>query len=616
MRIFAFLMFIALIIPVGLAQTTWYVDANNPTPPGDGSQGNPYVNIWRAVNSAASSGDTILVMPATYVENLSIVSKSLTMLSSGGAGQTIIDGSNGSASVIDIRNSSVVIIDGFTITNGVGTQHPNGFRTVGGGILCVSSDIEVYNCDINGNRAEVAGGGICCLSQGTVLCSVKIEDNIIHNNYVRVSAGTNPYEKGGGIYLTSCKDNNTILRNNIYNNYTNGLTSGPSWGGGIYVSGSDQAQSVLIEDNTIKDNRSDSGGGILCDVSTDNVLISKNIIESNDATSYGGGIYVESSVQIIDNLVFDNESNGYQASGGGGICCGNTAPQNPVIMNNMIYANVANNGYGGGILCIQVSQARIVNNTIYGNDATLYGGGICLRGNSVTDAKNTIVWNNTAGQNMGPQIALYDQWGFSSTLNIDYSDVQGGQASVFVTPGCTLNWGTNGMINSDPLFVDATNSDFHLTWNSPCRDVGTNNPPVTLPNNDYEGDPRIANNTVDMGADEFYCHLYYSGTPSPGSSITIKTIGIPGKTPVTLYRGSGVLNPPVQTQYQGYPQYIALPILNSIPMGTIPANGVLTSQFTIPSSWVSGQVEPFQVLQGPTGSSSSWLTNLMLIKVN
>ena len=28
------------------------------------------------------------------------------------------------------------------------------------------------------------------------------------------------------------------------------------------------------------------------------------------------------------------------------------------------------------------------------------------------------------------------------------------------------------MIDSDPLFVDPDNNDFHLTWNSPCRDAG------------------------------------------------------------------------------------------------------------------------------------------------
>jgi hypothetical protein len=44
--------------------------------------------------------------------------------------------------------------------------------------------------------------------------------------------------------------------------------------------------------------------------------------------------------------------------------------------------------------------------------------------------------------------------------------------------------------------------DLHLRVVSPCINRGTNSPPSGLPAADFEGEARIANGTVDMGADE------------------------------------------------------------------------------------------------------------------
>ncbi|MCK4358316.1 MAG: T9SS type A sorting domain-containing protein, partial [Candidatus Cloacimonetes bacterium] len=44
--------------------------------------------------------------------------------------------------------------------------------------------------------------------------------------------------------------------------------------------------------------------------------------------------------------------------------------------------------------------------------------------------------------------------------NAFYSDIQGG-------------WAGEGNIDTDPLFVDSANGDFHLQENSPCIDAGT-----------------------------------------------------------------------------------------------------------------------------------------------
>ena len=102
------------------------VDETNST----GSQDNPFKNIQTAIDTA-SNLDTIMVNPGTYVENISMDGKYVTITTpnpASSASSTIIDGGSNGVSVIDINGlgqtyqpdqESSILISGFTITNGL-----------------------------------------------------------------------------------------------------------------------------------------------------------------------------------------------------------------------------------------------------------------------------------------------------------------------------------------------------------------------------------------------------------------------------------------------------------------------------------------------------------------
>jgi parallel beta-helix repeat protein len=250
------------------------------------------------------------------------------------------------------------------------------------------------------------------------------------------------------------------------------------------------------------------GGGIYCTNSSP--TITNNIIAGNTA-EYGGGIqcWEYSSPRVINNIIARNSS-----SQGAGIYCYKYCSAR--ISNNTITENVAGTG-GGGIKIDLASSAEIVNNVIAENSAQWKGGGIYCGNSSPVIINNTLAANSSQHEGGGIYI-----WGNASPLIVNtilWGDspeeiVLGGGSSFIITYSCVQGgWPGAGNINADPLFLDAANADYRLQDGSPCINAGDNS---ALPQSlveDIDGNPRITDGIMDMGAYE--CGIAAPPPPPP-----------------------------------------------------------------------------------------------------
>ncbi|MBP6872578.1 MAG: T9SS type A sorting domain-containing protein [Bacteroidales bacterium] len=189
----------------------------------------------------ANDGDTIIVYPGVYFENVDLTEKDIVLASTwllfgqdSLISQTIIDGNQLGSCIKTKSGSEWSEVLGFSLQHGVGTKHGDlqpELYGYGGGIYISKSKLEVTRCKITDNFG-MYGGGIVALES-----SVRFTGNNIHNNW---AAG------GGGGILTSNSivEFDSIMLNSIYLNYGSFATD-------IAVKLNDSLQKIWLDTCTV-----------------------------------------------------------------------------------------------------------------------------------------------------------------------------------------------------------------------------------------------------------------------------------------------------------------------------------------------------------------------------
>lgn len=499
-------MVLAALLPAAAAQAAVRYVALDGSGANGQSWATAYKTIQAAINdSAITTGGEIRVKQGVYDVTKPITVSKAVRIYGGYSGvddtrdwltyKTTINGMDTAVHCMWV--SANATLDGFGILYG----RAEGLDTdgLGGAVIVYKCAATITNCIFKNNYAVDSGGAI-----GTYQANnTKIANCTFRENWAQYTGGAIYNEGGTGLQIVDCSflGNTTDDSGGAIHNVRCGVTiTGCLFDQNIssrMVEGAggailnDESPAVNITNGIFRGNGAVDGAGVynyLSNAVIDNCWFSL----CSTLTSTGGGIFNHGGSPTIKDCLF--EQNAVRDSGGAILDYGSTAK----IINCILWRNSAAYA-GGGIYISQNIESgmgnnpQIINCTIYGNSAGRQGGGVYSE-NTPSSFTNGIIWGNSASQ-ANPGIGSIAPLSAERPA-VRYSNVQ----------GTSLYPGT-GNKQADPRFVDVTNGDFSLSFDSPCLDAG-NNAAIIGTLKDYAGGARVVdgdgNGTaiVDMGAVE------------------------------------------------------------------------------------------------------------------
>ncbi|MHC4756419.1 MAG: right-handed parallel beta-helix repeat-containing protein, partial [Planctomycetota bacterium] len=383
----------------------------------------------------------------------------------------------------------------------------------------------VINCTFNDNSAlyGFGGGGMYNEDASPTVTSCTFKYNTTTKN------GGGMFNQGGSPAAINCTFSGNWARQGwgggIFNDSSSPTVSectfsynAAKYGGGIF---NNKDSSPMVTNCTFNRNESVMSGGGMYNRYDSNPKVSDCTFNYNEA-KYGGGIDNEGSSPIVTNCTFSKNSafydDGYGGEGGG---MSNYDNSSPTVTNCIFKSNWAGKS-GAGMYNWNSSNPKLTNCIFEGNRCQYKGGGMFNNSSSPTVSECTFTGNvgggwpgggmyneNGSGPTVTNCIFWHDSDEFhdedSSSTIVSYSDIQFG-------------WLGEGNIDADPCFVERgywddngtrdwyddfwVGGDYHLLEGSPCINAG--NPSyVAEPNEtDLDGNPRVVNGRIDMGAYE------------------------------------------------------------------------------------------------------------------
>ena len=394
----------------------WSVGLSGPT---------DFETIAEAI-AASSNGDTILLYPGVYAEEVNLGGLDLTLTSAfgretvvlgGGTGVRATQGETQAASI-----NSVAVMP--TSSYGLLVQNNSGLTAN-----------DVVLAQTYGYPAYVTGGAVLTINNSLIEDNAYYHDLYVHGSDLTVT-GTEVRENlawyyGGFVYA----DNGTdlvVTGCDVHDNVASSV------GAGLYIEGGGTSASVV--GNTFTDNHANYGGAIETYYAGEPVWIENNTFAGNSADVSGGALYLVGTTKTV---VTGNQFNS------------NTAADD-----------------GGGAYVAGGSRALLMGNTWVGNAATDLGGGLYAAGDTSLLLTGELFTETANGE--GLHVAG-TRW--NSRVHVTHSGFFGNYDGDFGGAGAPPD-AAHGNLFVDPLLTafsangDATDDDLTLQPTSPLLDFG------------------------------------------------------------------------------------------------------------------------------------------------
>lgn len=383
--------------------------------------------------NAAVSGDTVLVAPGTYFENINFNGKAITVTSSGGPAATIIDGNlSGVVVTFTTGETSKSVLSGFTIQNA---------STAG---IYASGSSPTIKDNIITRNAACGGSGIS-ISFG----APSITANLIAGN------GSPSCSYYGYAGIVSSDDNGVPIKGNLIS-----ANSGPA------ISLYPESGTEMIIQNTITNNL--GGGFFVYGQNGSSASLIQNLIAGNQGI---GVSWINPPFTLVSNTITGNTAG----------CCGATASEifgsvvdsTVLLQNNLAIAT----GTASALYCYSLSSApTLTNNDIFAANNSAYGG-------ACTDVTGT---NGNISLDPLFSDALSDNFHLQSTSAVINAGINSApQEPKTDFDGDPRIGGGTIDIGADEYTKNPTFSSSTYALHFAAQDVGTTSPPqtVTVTNN-------------------------------------------------------------------------------------------------------------------------------------
>ena len=498
------------ICPEGIfAQNSYYV-----SPSGDDSNTGSITQTWKHIPYAISRlqpGDTLNIMEGTYPGKIDVSvsgeEKAHILIRNYDKEEVTITGSLLSADeyLMQISGKKYIEIQGLNFAD---YQAPD----ARGLSILNSSYIKIEGCSfINIDYSPQAAGETPTEDQNAQPIIILGKDSGNSSKEISiVNCRISQCETGWSeaLSINGNVDGFEILNNEIFDNTNIGIVA-IGFEGECPDPSKDQARNGKIIHNKVYNNLSayDVAAGIYIDGGK-NIIVENNISYANDygievGCENNGGIQGNPSAENIlvrNNLIFKNNKAGLVLGGYNYPITGKV--ENCIIRNNSLFDNDKSNAYNGEIYLTYIESSEISNNIFYS-----------------TNLNKVLMISEVNNEGITMDYNLY----YVSTGTMDdlVIEIDGTEYNDLTTYRQQTSQDAHSFFAS-PGFINqnASPPDLHLAADSPCIDAGDPSIVPDADEKDIDGEARIINNTIDIGADEF--------DPLSGT-------GIPEKTETVLF---------------------------------------------------------------------------------